>query len=323
LRKWTWARIILYGATAVVAVAAAVLIYLTASRFAYYDNGEWVHTNLLTVYAISWEGYGRDPVPERRLESDWGSNAAYAARNFTLDLAGLDYSQPLQWGDLVAGPGLWIMRSTKPTVWTESVLYASGGTVPPGQKVQVKVQVVGDNGLALTEQGLAFSKAYSLTLYRPRYSSVAYVVEVSEPEPGAVLADIRDSEAAEDTVRKYLEATRNNNYEAWRSTLKYDWTWVDSSVIKMSIDKVQVSAQHTYRIREMYTGSELAKRRGYSDEQTMDIVAVFAQYAADYDNTKVPYGGGTLARYIYLMREDTDSPWLIWDSTSMWDIPPS
>jgi hypothetical protein len=295
LRKWTWARIILYGATAVVAVAAAVLIYLTASRFAYYDNGEWVHTNLLTVYAISWEGYGRDPVPERRLESDWGSNAAYAARNFTLDLAGLDYSQPLQWGDLVAGPGLWIMRSTKPTVWTESVLYASGGTVPPGQKVQVKVQVVGDNGLALTEQGLAFSKAYSLTLYRPRYSSVAYVVEVSEPEPGAVLADIRDSEAAEDTVRKYLEATRNNNYEAWRSTLKY----------------------------EMYTGSELAKRRGYSDEQTMDIVAVFAQYAADYDNTKVPYGGGTLARYIYLMREDTDSPWLIWDSTSMWDIPPS
>lgn len=295
MRKWTWARIILYGATAVVAVAAAVLIYLTASRFAYYDNGEWVHTNLLTVYAISWEGYGRDPVPERRLESDWGSNAAYAARNFTLDLAGLDYSQPLQWGDLVAGPGLWIMRSTKPTVWTESVLYASGGTVPPGQKVQVKVQVVGDNGLALTEQGLAFSKAYSLTLYRPRYSSVAYVVEVSEPEPGAVLADIRDSEAAEDTVRKYLEATRNNNYEAWRSTLKY----------------------------EMYTGSELAKRRGYSDEQTMDIVAVFAQYAADYDNTKVPYGGGTLARYIYLMREDTDSPWLIWDSTSMWDIPPS
>lgn len=58
-----------------------------------------------------------------------------------------------------------------------------------------------------------------LALYRPKYSSVAYVIEVSEPEPGTVVVGITNSEDAEDTVRKYLEAVRDNYYEAWASTL--------------------------------------------------------------------------------------------------------
>ena len=110
MRKTTWVRIALYVTASVLGLAATGLVYLAASEFTYYDNGAWVHSNLLAVYAQSLGGYGRKPIEERLLGPDWGAHTGYAARNFTLDLVGLDYSLPLSWQDIVSGPGLWVMR---------------------------------------------------------------------------------------------------------------------------------------------------------------------------------------------------------------------
>lgn len=43
------------------------------------------------------------------------------------------------------------------------------------------------------------------------------------------------------------------------------------------------------------------------------MIAVYAEYTVDYDNTKVPYGEGDIKVYFYLVRADSNSPWLIWD----------
>lgn len=125
-------------------------------------------------------------------------------------------------------------------------------------------------------------------------------------------------------VTKYLEAKRDNNYEAWKATL-----WQanssqnsenmpekkgDLGVISLSIHKVEISDKQTQHIRETYTGSDLAKSYGWPDEYIAEnMVAVFAEYTVDYDNTKVPYDEGKISQYFYLVRDDKDSPWLIWD----------
>ncbi len=67
----------------------------------------------------------------------------------------------------------------------------------------------------------------------------------------------------------------------------------------------------------MYAGSELAKTNGWSDDYLKsNLLAVFAEYTVDYDNTKVPYPEGALEQFVYLTREDDYSPWSVWDAMS-------
>ncbi len=184
MRKRTWARRALATAIAAIALMAAGLVYLGISGFTYYDNGTWVHTSLLRIYAEAAAGYGAKPINERRLGPDWGSWPHYAARNFTLDLAGLDYTLPLSWEDTASGPGLNVMRPSGDGR-TAVATYSPGPRVAPGGKATVQVHVLGDGGRTTSAYvGLAglppFTKAYSLTLYRPRFSSVAYVIKVTE-----------------------------------------------------------------------------------------------------------------------------------------------
>jgi hypothetical protein len=127
-------------------------------------------------------------------------------------------------------------------------------------------------------------------------------------------------------VERYLTAKRSNDYEAWKATL-----WAarqdsqaftpsfekpgDLGVLSLSVEKVAASDEETARIRKMYAGSDLAKSHGWSDDYiAKNLVAVTAQYTVDYDNTKVPYPEGALTQYFYLVRDDANSPWLIWDS---------
>ena len=129
-------------------------------------------------------------------------------------------------------------------------------------------------------------------------------------------------------VTKHLEALQNNDFDAWKLTLwpaeKDSQNFTpsfekpgDLGVISLTIEKVEVSDEETKRIKERYSGSKLAQSHGWSDEYISEnMVAVFAQYTVDYDNTKVPYVEGTLTQYFYLIRDDEDSQWLIWDGTS-------
>jgi hypothetical protein len=129
-------------------------------------------------------------------------------------------------------------------------------------------------------------------------------------------------------VERYLSAKQDNDYEAWQATL-----WVaqqetqpftpafekpgDLGVLSLSIGKVAVSNAETRRIQERYSGSELARAYGWSDDYiAQNMLAVSAEYTIDYDNTKVPYPEGTLTQYFYLVRDDPDSTWLIWETSS-------
>jgi len=133
---------------------------------------------------------------------------------------------------------------------------------------------------------------------------------------------------AASVVERYLAAKKDNDYQAWQSTLwaaqKDGQTFTpsfekpgDLGVLSLSIGKVAVSDEETKRIQTMYSGSDLAQMYGWSDEYiAKNLVAVSAQYTVDYDNTKVPYPEGTLTQYFYLVKDASGPPWLIWDSSS-------
>jgi hypothetical protein len=129
-------------------------------------------------------------------------------------------------------------------------------------------------------------------------------------------------------VERYLTAKQDNDYDTWLSTL-----WVahqegesftsafekpgDLGVIQLRIENVAVSKGETERIRKRYSGSDLAQVHGWSEEYLAEnLIAVSSRYTVDYDNTKVPYPEGSLTQYFYLVRDDPDSPWLIWDTSS-------
>ena len=319
--KHTRVRAVIWSAVVALVLAGAGLAYLALNDFTYYDNGRWVNSNLLEVYVRSMRGHGKSPIEERLLGANWGSDAGYAARNFTLNLAGLNYSIPLSWQDTVAGHGLWIMEPPTPSRWKEAALYPTGITILPGERVQLKVEVVGDDGFVMTEQGPTFTRSHPITLYRPRFSAVAYVVEVGEAGPGTIATNITDIEGAENTVRKSLEAERDNDFEAWVSTLvkeEQDFYSKEGKnqefgIISLTVHEIRVAVERTCSIREGYSGSDLAYRNGWSDEYiAKNMVAVSVQYTVDYDNTKVPYSEGTQSRYVWLIRDNEASPWLIY-----------
>ncbi len=129
-------------------------------------------------------------------------------------------------------------------------------------------------------------------------------------------------------VQRYLDAKKKNDFTTWKSTL-----WAaqkdgsnftpsfekpgDLGVLSLSIGKVAVSDAETDQIQKRYSGSDLAKSHGWSDAFIeKNMLAVIAQYTVDYDNTKVPYPDGEQTQVFYLVRENPNSGWLIWDSGS-------
>lgn len=129
-------------------------------------------------------------------------------------------------------------------------------------------------------------------------------------------------------VQRYLDAKKNNDFTAWKSTL-----WAaqkdglnftpsfekpgDLGVLSLTIGKVAISDKATAQIQKRYSGSDLAKSHGWSDEFiAKNMIAVSAQYTVEYDNTKVPYPDGEQTQVFYLVRDNPDSGWLIWDSGS-------
>lgn len=129
-------------------------------------------------------------------------------------------------------------------------------------------------------------------------------------------------------VQRYLEAKKNNDFTAWKSTLwaaqkdgsnftpSYEKPG-DLGVLSLTIGKIAISDAETAQIRKRYSGSDLAKSHGWSDEFiAKNMIAVSAQYTVQYDNTKIPNPNGEQTQVFYLVRGAPDSGWLIWDSGS-------
>ncbi|MDR0819386.1 MAG: hypothetical protein LBN43_07425 [Oscillospiraceae bacterium] len=129
-------------------------------------------------------------------------------------------------------------------------------------------------------------------------------------------------------VRKHLLAERDDDFELWNSTVVPELRLDDPTfnrngtfgVNSLTIDSVYVSAEETARIQAMYRGSDLARKRGWSDAYISNMVAVAVNYTVDYDNSKVPNTGGQLSQYFYLSRDaensQSNTPWLIFDIMS-------
>lgn len=135
-----------------------------------------------------------------------------------------------------------------------------------------------------------------------RGASVLLAVLLCTALAGGLIACTADAgnSSADSVIKEYLEAEKDKDY-----------------VISLSIEKVEISDEETARIKERYLGSELANTKGWTDEYIAEnMIAVYAKYTVDYDNTKVPYNEGELEHYFYLIRDNEDSPWLIWDGTS-------
>ena len=117
------------------------------------------------------------------------------------------------------------------------------------------------------------------------------------------------------TVKEYLSAKTNNDYPALVSTLANDPGSFPLGVITLTSHRFEVADAETLRIKRYYTGSDLALKAGWSNEYIKDhMIVVLAVYTVQYDNTKVPYEGGTTLTYFHLIREHASSPWLIWQS---------
>jgi len=174
----------LYTITAVLVLVGVGLTCLAMQGFTYYDNGRWVQSNLLVVYARSLMGYGSKAINDRRLPRNWGSSLGYAARNFTLDLTGLDYSRPLAWEDIASGSGLVVMQVSGVDRTSVALFPTPGITVKPGEKVVANIRLVHENFGTPMEDKPLDSGVYTITLYRPKFSSVAYVIKVEKDGQG-------------------------------------------------------------------------------------------------------------------------------------------
>jgi hypothetical protein len=119
-------------------------------------------------------------------------------------------------------------------------------------------------------------------------------------------------------VRALLEAEKNNDFDAYKKVFFYppQESTRDLGVISLSIKSIEISESQTKWYVEHYTGSELAKSKGWTDDFVKGVVAVVAKYSVDYDNTKVPFNEGDLVQVFFVARKDADSPWLILDVMS-------
>lgn len=83
------------------------------------------------------------------------------------------------------------------------------------------------------------------------------------------------------------------------------------------VDEIRVDDDETTRIIFMYSGSELAEARGWTDEYLAEhFVVVWAKYYVEYDHTKTFINDGYTEQYFYLTEDTETRKWTIVDNTS-------
>lgn len=87
--------------------------------------------------------------------------------------------------------------------------------------------------------------------------------------------------------------------------------------ISVRVDEIKVDESETERVIEMYSGSDLAKERGWTDEYLAEhFVVVWAKYYVEYDHTKTFLDDGLTEQYFYLTQDPKSGEWTISDNTS-------
>lgn len=87
--------------------------------------------------------------------------------------------------------------------------------------------------------------------------------------------------------------------------------------LKVRVDEIKVDDDETARVVAMYSGSELAEARGWTDEYLAEhFVVVWAKYYVEYDHTKTFMDDGYTEQYFYLTQNAETGEWTISDNTS-------
>ena len=87
--------------------------------------------------------------------------------------------------------------------------------------------------------------------------------------------------------------------------------------ICVRVDEIKVDESETARMIAMYSGSDLAKDRGWTDEYLKEhFVVVWAKYYVEYDHTKTFLDDGYTEQYFYLTQDIKSGEWTISDNTS-------
>ncbi len=87
--------------------------------------------------------------------------------------------------------------------------------------------------------------------------------------------------------------------------------------ISVRVDEIKVDESETERVIERYSGSDLAKERGWTDEYLAEhFVVVWAKYYVEYDHTKTFLDDGYTEQYFYLTQDTKSGEWTISDNTS-------
>lgn len=86
--------------------------------------------------------------------------------------------------------------------------------------------------------------------------------------------------------------------------------------INVRVDEIKVDDTETKRVIEMYTGSELAEARGWTDDYLAEhFIVVWAKYYVEYDHTKTFMNDGYTEQYFYLTEDSETGEWTIIDNT--------
>ena len=87
--------------------------------------------------------------------------------------------------------------------------------------------------------------------------------------------------------------------------------------ISVRVDEIKVDEDETARVAAMYSGSDLAEARGWTDEYLAEhFVVVYANYYVEYDHTKTFMDDGYTQQYFYLTQDAETGEWTISDNTS-------
>ena len=85
----------------------------------------------------------------------------------------------------------------------------------------------------------------------------------------------------------------------------------------MRVDEIEVNESETERMIKRYSGSDLAKEKGWTAEYLAEhFVVVRAKYYIEYDHTKTFMDDGYTEQDFYLTRDEKTGKWEIVDNTS-------